>query len=197
MHSQLVTAEDRENYGDELISMTQRAAMEALAPEINALRAQNQHLPQMAQRSQRAEIERALDQRVGNWRDTYADPRFSAWLAEPDGYSGAVRSQLLRNAVSNGDSGRVAAIYKGFQQEVGQHVPSGRSYASRSPQPASGASSAILTRPQIAALYERRRKGEFNDAQWAQIEPAIFSAANQGRIAGALDRDGNRLSELR
>jgi hypothetical protein len=46
-------------------------------------------------------------------------------------------------------------------------------------------------------LYERRRKGQINDATWAKWEPAIIAAANEGRIAGALDRDGNKLTELR
>jgi hypothetical protein len=46
-------------------------------------------------------------------------------------------------------------------------------------------------------LYERRRKGEFTDAAWARTEQEIFNAANEGRIAGALDRDGNKLTELR
>jgi hypothetical protein len=103
---------------------------------------------------------------------------------------------MMRHAVANGDAARVVAFYRGFLAEASHRASSGQSRASqsRSPQASSGA---ILTRPQIAALYERRRKGEFNDAQWAQIEPAIFNAANQGRIAGALDRDGNKLTELR
>jgi hypothetical protein len=29
------------------------------------------------------------------------------------------------------------------------------------------------------------------------VGPAIIKAANEGRIAGALDRDGNKLTELR
>jgi hypothetical protein len=39
MPPQLVTAEeDHENYGSELIDMTKRAAVEALAPELHQLR---------------------------------------------------------------------------------------------------------------------------------------------------------------
>jgi hypothetical protein len=41
------------------------------------------------------------------------------------------------------------------------------------------------------------REGEFNDTAWAKWEAEIVAAANQGRIAGALDRDGNKLTELR
>jgi hypothetical protein len=196
MSSQLITEQDRENYGGEFIDFSRRAAYDAVAPALQQLQAENQQLRGMAQRSQRAEIERALDQAVPNWHDVYNDARFSSWLQSSDGYNDGPRSQMLRQAVAAGDARRVVRFYQGFLAEAGHHAPPGQSRASqsRSPQASSGA---ILTRPQIAALYERRRKGEFNDAQWAQIEPAIFNAANQGRIAGALDRDGNKLSELR
>jgi hypothetical protein len=192
MSPQLITDQDRENYGSELIDMTQRAAMEALSPELQRLHAENQALRQMAARSQNSEIQRTLDQSVPGWRATYADERFSRWLSTPDDYSGAVRSQLLRDAVAKGDAGRVAAIYKGFRQEEGHQAPAHQPRAAQSRQTAP--SSAILTRPQIAALYERHRKGEFNDDQWAQIEPAIFNAANQGRVVGAIGPDGMELS---
>jgi hypothetical protein len=173
--------------------MTQRAAVEALAPELNALRFENQNLRAMAARSQRAEIERALDAQVPNWRDVYQNPAFSQWLSSPDDYSGATRSQLLRNAVANGDAHRVVQFYRGFQQEAGQ--PQYRSRGSSARASASGSN--IYTRKQIQNLYERRRKREFSDAQWKNIEAGIFAAANEGRIAGALDRDGNKLTELR
>jgi hypothetical protein len=192
MYPQLVTEQDHENYGSELIAMTKRAAVEALAPELHQLRAENQRLRGMAQRSQHAEIERVLDARVPSWRDIDADPRFAEWLAMPDDYSGGIRSQLMRNAVQAGDAGRVIAFYRGFQQGAGQ--PQYRSYRSRR-SPATGGN--IYTRRQIADLYERRRKGEIGDAAWAKWEAEIFAAANQGRIAGALDRDGNKLTELR
>ena len=96
MAPQLITEQDRENYGDELINMSQRAAVEALTPELQQLRAENQHLRGMAQRSQRADIERALNQQIPAWREIYGDPRFAQWLSLPDDYSGGIRSQLLR-----------------------------------------------------------------------------------------------------
>jgi hypothetical protein len=111
----------------------------------------------------------------------------------PDDYSGGIRSQLLRHAVSNGDAARVVNFYRGFQQEAGHPQYRSRGSSARSPAVADN----IYTRPQIQNLYERRRKGEINDAAWAKWEQEIFAAANQGRIAGALDKDGNKLTELR
>ena len=74
--------------------------------------------------------------------------------------------------------------------------PGAKSPLSRSV-PAATGGPRIYTRAQIANLYARRRKGEINDANWAKWEAEIFAAANQGRIAGALDRDGNKPTELR
>jgi hypothetical protein len=176
---------------DDLISMTQRAAVEALSPELQQLRAENQQLRGMATRAQHAEIERMLDQQVPQWRQIYADPGFADWLAEQDDYSAATRSQLLRRAVAAGDSNRVVRFYQGFPAGAGQ--PQYRSYQSR--QPATGAKR-IYSREDIRKLYERRRKGEINDATWTRWEQEIFNAANSGRIAGALDKDGNTLSRL-
>src|ERR1700678_4335189 len=43
-HEKLITAEDRSNYGDELIDLTQRVARATVAPELEGLRAQNAEL---------------------------------------------------------------------------------------------------------------------------------------------------------
>jgi hypothetical protein len=193
----MITKDDVENYGSELIDMTRRAALDALSPELQQLRAENQHLRGMAQRSQHLEIERALDRAIPAWREVYQNLAFSQWLSLPDGYSGDIRSQLMRNAVANGDAQRVVRFYLGFLAEHG--ATDARSYQSRggSSRGRTAPSGNIYTRQQIANLYERRRKGEFNDATWARTEQEIFNAANEGRIAGALDRDGNKLTELR
>jgi hypothetical protein len=186
--TQLVTSQDVEDYGSAFIDLTQRAAHDALAPELNALRAQNQHLRQLAARSQNAEIQRFLDSRVPGWRSTYADSRFADWLAQPDDYSGTVRSRLLRNAVDAGDAGRVAAIYQGFQQEVGQRAPAYQRAQSR--QPASNAKP-IYTREQIKRLYEQRRLGRISDANWARQEADIIAAGREGRVTSSFDKYGN------
>jgi hypothetical protein len=189
---QLLTAQDEENYGPELLDMSKRAALEALSPELNALRQENQQLRGMATRAQHAEIERALNQQIPNWRDIYSDPRFSSWLSMPDEYSGGIRSALMRNAVANGDSGRVIAFYKGFLAEAGHHAPAGQ----RSRQPATSGKP-IYTRPQITDLYKRRREGHIDDARWAQIEADIVKAAAEGRVVGAVGPDGTEMSRWR
>jgi hypothetical protein len=123
VHSQL-TAEDFENYGTDLIDMTRRAAVEATAPALNALRQENHQLRQMAVRSQNASIQQELDRALPGWREeVYSDPRFSSWLSDVDSYNGVPRTQLLRQAVAAGDAARVVRLYKGFLAEAGYQAP--------------------------------------------------------------------------
>jgi hypothetical protein len=180
----MITQSDVENYGPELIDMSRRAAVEALAPELQQLRAENHQLRHLQQRQQHVEIERALDRSVPSWRDIYADPRFSSWLSQPDEFSGATRSQLMRNAVANGDTVRVAAFYQGFLAQHGQ----ARSYQSR--RIATGAKP-LYTREQIKQLYAQRARGGISDANWARQEADIIAAASEGRINSVFDKYGN------
>jgi hypothetical protein len=186
----MLTKADEENYGSELLDMSRRAALDALGPELNALRAENQQLRGMAQRAQHGEIERALNRSVPTWREIYQDPRFADWLSQPGDYSGSIRSQLLRSAVANGDSARVAAIYRGFSQG-GHHAPGQqRSYQSRSP--ATGGKP-IYSRDQIRRLYEQRARGAIPDSRWAPLEADIVKAASEGRVTSIFDKFGNEM----
>jgi hypothetical protein len=191
----MLTRQDEENYGPEFLDVARRAAVDALAPELQQLRAQNQHLRQMAQRSQRAEIERTLDREVPGWRERiFADPRFAEWLESPDEYSPTSRSQLLRRAVASGDGGRVAAIYKGFEREA-HHAPVGHHRGAQSRQAASG--NRIYSRDEIKRLYEARRLGQIDDRRWGPLEADIFAAGRESRIAGALSlTDGTEMTRL-
>jgi hypothetical protein len=185
MAPQFLTEQDEENYGRELIDFSKRAAVEALAPELNVLRVENQQLRGMAQRAQHAEIERALDAQIPGWQQIYADPRFADWLAQPDDYSGGIRSRLMRNAVANGDAARVVQFYRGFQTAAGQPAYRGRSRA-----PATGSKPAY-TREQIKRLYEQRARGAIPDSRWAPLEADIVKAASEGRINSVFDKYGS------
>jgi hypothetical protein len=191
MQPQLLTAEDEENYGTALIDMTQRAAREVMAPEIQQLRAENQQLRHLQQRQQHVEIERTLDARVPNWRSIYSDPAFAQWLSLADPYSDELRSRLMGHAVATGDSNRVVSFYQGFLAEAG--APRGSSprggYQSRRT-----ASGNIYSRAQVADLYKRRRDGHIGDEAWTRQEADIIAAGREGRIVGAVGPDGTAVS---
>jgi hypothetical protein len=98
----------------------------------------------------------------------------------------------MRNAVDNGDTGRVVQFYKGFLAEVGYQA----SAYQRAPSRPAATGKPVWTRDQVRQAYEQRRLGHISDARWPQIEKEIFAAANSGRIAGGLDKDGNVLTRL-
>jgi hypothetical protein len=165
-----------------------------MTPELQRLHAENQRLQGMAQRAQTSAIQAALDRDVPGWKERiFADPAFSTWLESPDPYNDGTRSQLLRRAVANGDADRVVRFYRGF---LAEHAPAGQQRAAQSRQTSAGGN--IYTRAQIASLYDRRRKGEISDTDWARWEADIFAASRQGRIVGALNlSDGTQMSRLR
>jgi hypothetical protein len=191
MHSQL-TEQDFEDYGTALIDMTQRAAREVMAPELQRLHADNQNLRVMAARSQRADIERALDAQVPGWHEVYQTPAFSQWLSEFDPYNGVPRTQLLRQAVAAGDAHRVVRFYQGFLGEVGR-TPAGQSRGGSNPRRTTP-SGTIYTRPQIRSLYELRARNAISDAKWGPLEADIIKAGAEGRVVGAVGPDGTELS---
>jgi hypothetical protein len=188
----MLTQADRENYGDEFLDMTRRAAVDAVRPELQRLQAENWQLQQMAARSQNDRFQAQLDRELPGWLETYANPRFSSWLYEPDRLAGEPRAQLLRRAVAAGDASRVVRFYQGFLTEAGHHA----GHRSRQSRPAATGSN-IYTRAQIAQLYEQRRLGHIGDAEWARREADIFAAGREGRVVGALNMaDGTAMSRL-
>jgi hypothetical protein len=189
-----ITSQDVDDYGSAFIDFTRRAAVDAVRPELQRLHAENAELRQMAQQSQTANIQAALDRDLPQWRQVYSNPEFSDWLQSPDPYAGESRSQLLRRAVAAGDSNRVVRFYQGFLAEHGHASAAQRSHQSRSPV-TSG--KRIYSRPEISSLYKRRRDGLIDDRSWAQIEADIFAASRQGRVIGALSLvDGTEMTRL-
>jgi hypothetical protein len=120
-------------------------------------------------------------------------PPFLHGLSKPDDYSGAVRAEMMRQAVDAGNAHRVVAFYRGFLAEAGRGAPAQHVSRSRSGAPSGN----IYTRQQIASLYERHRKGEISDARWPQIEADIVRAGAEGRVVGAMNlTDGTAVSRL-
>jgi hypothetical protein len=70
----VITSQDHEAYGSDLVDFSKRAAIDAVGPALQQLRQENNNLRSMAQRSQRADIERALDNSGIDWCSTYANP---------------------------------------------------------------------------------------------------------------------------
>jgi hypothetical protein len=107
----------------------------------------------------------------------------------PDPLTGRIRQEWLDDAIARGDAYRVWAFFRGF---TAAHGGEGRSSAggARRARTASGQQQPIYTRDQIKQFYELHRKGKLTGPEWERTEQAIIAAANEGRVAGALEPTG-------
>jgi hypothetical protein len=179
MTASYLTQTDLDNYGHELIDVTQRAALHAVAPELQEIRNQNAEL----QRRLAIEARHRLDQQVAaavpDYQTIDRDSRWHRYLLELDPLSGRPRQLLLNDAIANGDANRVRAFFDGFKRENPTPTSTqATSSRSRSPSPAGQ----IYTREMIRQLYEQHRKGAFTEAAWAKIESDLFAAQHENRI---------------
>jgi hypothetical protein len=188
-----LTQQDVENYGSELLDVSQRAALQAIAPHLQQTES---HLQQLARenadlrarqaREQRRRLDQQVEQAIPNYRDFDHDPRWHQWLKGVDLMSGRVRQQLLNEAIQHGNVSRVLSFFNGFQQEAGgspqAQTVSGRRARSSSNKP-------IYTRAQVAQLYSQHRRGAYagREAEWQRQEADIIRAGAEGRIVGGTD----------
>ena len=205
----LVTDEERRAYGDDLLSVVERKALEAVQPHISELAQQNYDLQQRVQRDEARTIYDVLGVELPNWREINTSPDFLRWLALPDIYSGNVRSVMLKAAFNSGEAGRVLAFFRGFLADNPQltgslgQVP--QRPAAQAPRqaavqlrdlaapgkarPATGnapvpAEPIVITNRDIDRFYADVRRGIYagrNDAKDAK-EATIHAAIREGRV---------------
>jgi hypothetical protein len=112
---------------------------------------------------------------VPNFREIDRNPRWHRWLLGIDSLSGQVRQNLLNAAIARGDANSVREFFARFLREDGATQPSSAASNQRSGRQ-------IYDRALIGRLYEARRRGQFNDADWARLEADIFAAQREGRV---------------
>lgn len=213
MTSSMLTKEDVNNYGDDLIDMTKRAAMEAVKPALDALTQENQQLKQRVNKTVQATVFTELEREVPNWREINGNDRFKAWVRLPDIYSGSVRLNMLNKAFAAADAPRVIAFFKGFiNDEVATGnlvMPTPSPAAASAPayrepavrldtltapgraKPATGDANVpvdkpVFTRADVSAFYRRVASNYYagNEAQKRADEARLFDAQRDGRIRG-------------
>lgn len=204
-----LTDQDVENYGPELIDVTQRAALQAVQPQIQEVEQQNAALRKQLAIEARRRLDQAVELSVPNYKDIDRNPRWHRWLLGIDVLSGRVRQQLLNEAISAASAPRVISFFKGFQNEeaaTGHLEPAPSSQQPAAPRdaavplaslaapgrarPATGGDTSfppdkpIYTRAQIAQLYRMHQKGAYTgrEAEWARQDADIIAAGREGRI---------------
>ena len=202
----LITPEDEKNFGPEILDLINRAAKQAVEPELTAIEQQSQQAREEAHRVARVNLYSQIATQMPAWREVNNNPRFIEWLRLPDLYSGRIRQQLLNEAVQAANAPRVLAFFQGFiadelaTGQVGQvpqpqprpaepAIPLTTLAAPGAARPATGNTQVpvekpIYTHSQISQFYTRVRQGYYNgrDADKAREEADIFAAQREGRI---------------
>lgn len=137
---QYLTAKDREEYGDEMIDFTTRAAKQEnarLATELAQTRTQLQTLAQQfqqlqgqvvptvqrvaqtQQQNQQQGFLNALAAQLPNWEAVNANPDFHRWLLSEDPMTGITRQTYLADAEKSYDVSKVLSIFKAYLSVTG------------------------------------------------------------------------------
>lgn len=204
-----LTEEDVQNYGPELIDVTQRAAMQAIQPKLAEVEQTNADLRRQLAIEARRRLDQAVETMVPNYKEIDRNPRWHRWLLGVDVFSGRVRQQLLNEAISAASAPRVISFFKGFLSEEAAtgHIESAPSVqqpaaprtaavplaslaAPGRARPATGGDTSfppdkpIYSRAQIAQLYRAHQKGAYvgREAEWNRQDADIIAAGREGRI---------------
>ena len=178
-----LTQDDVAQYGGELTDFAQRAALHALAPELQDIRNQNAELQRRLAKEARFRLDQQVAAAVPNYKEIDRDSNWHRWLLQHDALSGEVRQRLLNAAIQRGDANSVVAFFRQYQSGGGSTHAASPASGGRTRSASSGRQ--IYTREMIGDLYERRRKGEIAEVDWNRIEADIFDAQKTGRISGA------------
>jgi hypothetical protein len=136
--SKRVKPEEIEEYGADFVDVVQRAALDAIAPlldeKVNGVRTEfRADLSKVGTKVTNAEREAAvsthqrlldaMDRKLPNWRVINKHPKFLNWLNLTDPLSGAIRKNLLNDAVAQGNVERCVTFYRAFIAEEGDPSP--------------------------------------------------------------------------
>lgn len=126
----LMTDEDVQQWGPEMLDMIERKAREKFDPIVNGLKSQIEELKTnlqnvggVMQQDARSRMLDDLTKALPNWKEVNKNEKFMNWLVLPDTYSGAIRDELLQRAYAANDTPRVLAFFNGFLAEEAALAP--------------------------------------------------------------------------
>jgi hypothetical protein len=200
----LITEQDKEAFGPDLIDLIERAAEskiigfrqreEQLMSEIKELKGQMGSVAERQIVSDKDRFMLALEQQVPDWEALNFDQGFLGWLQEVDPVYGVPKQVALNSAYEVLDVARVAAIFKAYKsivapttnqkskanQELQRQVAPTRSKAGV-PDPAGLQNQRIWTDKDIAEFYDEARRGHLSDDDVVRLENEINAAVAEGR----------------
>jgi len=120
----LVSEQEVQEYGGDLIDVMRRVAAETVMPmiapiatKVGQVEGQAQATAKETERQFLNRMHSSMDAMVPGWGDINRDQKFIDWTQRPDVYSGLNRQELLQRAWYAGDSNRVAKFFEGFLAE--------------------------------------------------------------------------------
>ena len=203
---------EREEYGDELLDIVGRRALQVLLPQIAKVDAKIEELRRSlvgvsheVTLSAHDKFLQGLDSAHNSWRTLNVDEGFKGWLAQPDPLSGILRKDLLADAVNAHSVERAVNFFRAYESEHGvQPKPKPPAPAPRERQPETdlaafaapgrgtpGSAPApsnqlpdVWSKRDIQAFYREVNKGGYQgrEAEVERIERSITAAAAAGRI---------------
>ena len=200
----LITDEDKEAFGPDLIDLIERATNSKVATlasreaelvkEIEKLKGQLGNVTERQVVSEKDRFLFSLAQQVPDWETLNVDPGFLGWLQEVDPVYGIPKQVALSNAYEGGDVARVATIFNSYKGTIAPKAPKAKSVQdelqrqvaptrtrSGTP-PTSSESEQYFTNQDIEQFYTDWRRGVYDDAEAAIMEKQIHAAAAEGRI---------------
>lgn len=161
-----VTDEEVKEYGEDMIKMVQKAALDAVEPileqRVSTVRNEVQTdlrktegklgtVEREASISAHQRLLDYLDKNSVHWRALNRHPKFHTWLGLTDPLSGAIRKSLLDDAVRRGDAARAATFYDRFLAEEGSPAPAQGQPSSQPPPTNGGNGAPKMTLESLAA----------------------------------------------
>lgn len=168
-----ITEEDRKTYGEDLLGVVERVARGVAMQAVTPLEQRTNRVVHQVQQTMSNSVLTVLDSEMPDWRAINTSPRFKAWLALRDVYSGGVRQGLLMDAFRRGDTPRVLAFFRGFvadEQATGQ-MPA----PEPSPQPTPAPANATVP---LIALSTPGRPHPAGDANASADGKPVFTRAD-------------------
>jgi len=200
----LVTDEDRQEFGDDLIAVQRKVAREETAElfkQLEAVKSENLKLKELLEytgsKVTQTSFEQELHRLVPDFAQVNTDPAWIKWLDEHDPLLRAPRRVVAEKSYSEGDANAVAHFVSLFKeslqtaepakkvvnQELESQIQPSKSASSPSTSAAKGKT---YTNDQIRKLFVRvtqlNKVGKLDEAR--KLEAEIDSAYMEGRVAG-------------
>lgn len=197
----LITEQDKEAFGSDLLDLIDRAAEQKVSEvrnrnaellgEIKELKGKLGNVSDRQVVSDKDRFLASLGKQVPDWETLNVDSGFLAWLAEVDPVYGLPRQYGLNNAYEAFDADRTAAIFSQYKTTVApksqQRVPSLSSQVAPTRSRSTPAQNLETGKPtfsqaEISQFYDDWMKNKITNDEAVKIEAEIHAAYAEGRI---------------